>query len=255
MAIRILSHALNMVFGNLSAVLRISLVLTLISFGALYFANPQLALGVPLQNPEEILTLGYLAALIVSIVTGLWIAVAWHRFVLLEENPGAAVPPFHGTLLASYFYRGFLITLLLIFLAVILGFFIGFVSAFVFSLMGIRPSETLLNLVSAILLGIPMFALFYRISPILPAAALGEEMTFSEAMTATGKRMSTWLGLAAIVAIGGFLFSMIGSFLLGISLPLAIIWSVFYQLFAVMLNVSILTTIYGHYVEGRDLNA
>lgn len=225
----------------------------MISFGVFYYANPQLALGVEPSNPDEIFTPKVLVAFIVALVTGLWIAVAWHRFVLLEESPGAAFPPFRGSLMLSYFYRGFLIGLVVGFLGAILGLLLYFVWTFALGAFGVRPRAALVDFLMSLSVGIPMMALFYRISPILPAAALGDKMTFNEAMTATGSRMSTWLGLAAIMTVVSAILSLVALFLMGISLPVAIVWAVLQQWVMIMFNISILTTIYGHYIEGREL--
>ena len=97
------------------------------------------------------------------------------------------------------------------------------------------------------------YVLLYRLSPILPAAALGNKLSFSEAIKATKGATFSFVVLGFSLAILSILFSF--AELLFMHSPMAIMIGV-QLLFAwliFLLNLSIITTIYGHYVEGRPL--
>lgn len=94
---------------------------------------------------------------------------------------------------------------------------------------------------------------FYRASPILPGAAIGKSLTLSEAWQSTAGAS----GAIAVLVILSVLFQTLLQFLSSLLLFIPII-GVLIVVFANMLivpliNVSILTTIYGVFIEKREL--
>ena len=96
------------------------------------------------------------------------------------------------------------------------------------------------------------YVLLYRLSPILPAAALGNKLSFGEAIKATKGATFSFVVLGFFLAKLSVLFSL--AELLFIHSPTVIAIGV-QILFAwlIVINLSVITTIYGHYIEGRPL--
>jgi len=92
-----------------------------------------------------------------------------------------------------------------------------------------------------------------QISPILPAAAIGRPLQISEAWEKT--KGSGWSILVVVVLY--FVFQLALTYLVGISaqvfMPLGIAFNILVFLLLPMVTISLLTTFYGHYVEGREI--
>ena len=111
----ILVHSVRQVFGNLAAAVRISGVL----FAVIAVIS---VLGTPADPASAGSNLGLLLILaIVSVLISLWIAVAWHRYVLLREGGNTPLPAFRGDAIGRYFVNGLLVALIMIPMAVVLG--------------------------------------------------------------------------------------------------------------------------------------
>ena len=119
-------HSVRLVFSNLNAALQISLVPYAISGLAFLFLGASAISLMEAGDPAQLMQvsggvwLGLLVYGVVAILMSLWIAVAWHRYVLLEEYPTGWIPGFHGDRIGSYFMKGLLLGLL-IFGAVLLA--------------------------------------------------------------------------------------------------------------------------------------
>ncbi|MEP2716418.1 hypothetical protein [Pseudophaeobacter sp.] len=181
--------------------------------------------------------------LLVCTLFGIWAAVAWHRFVLLQEK-GGTFPAFHPQLMIRYFGKSLLVLACALFACVMIGFVVIAYS---------RRVDVLLfaGLATAWATGL---WLFYRLSPVLPASALGYYMGLERAWRATaGKSGALFLaGLllmichlaASTCAIIFFaeVHRLIGAGLFVVVQLLSLIW-----------GLCILTTIYGVTVEGREI--
>lgn len=69
----------------------------LVAFGFFAMRNvaaPSVAFGV-----------GFFSGMVVAFIATLWIAVAWHRFVLLNEAPQGLLPAFKGDRVMAYLLR------------------------------------------------------------------------------------------------------------------------------------------------------
>ena len=248
---KIFTYSLEMVFGNLRAAFRISLVLYLAqaAFG-IYFTNGygdfmrEMAGGNVTSFPPGF-WLSWTLFIAVSFVTSLWIAVGWHRYILIEENNGAIIPPFQGAQMLAYLGKSLLIGLLL-------GFAFILVSSFLSLVMGAVAGVTGVLISTFISFGL-MFYLFYRLGLILPAAAVGGAMTFSESWETTAPA-STAVGQLAVIAIGFVILTRIPQYMnYDPDSIINIVYTYVLGWITMTVGASALTTLYGVYFEGRKI--
>ena len=240
----ILVHSVRQVFGNMAAAVRISGVL----FAVIAVIS---VLGTPADPASAGSNLGLLLILaIVSVLISLWIAVAWHRYVLLREGGNTPLPAFRGDAIGRYFVNGLLIALIMIPIAVVLG--IAAATLFSEDLFNSATTEQWFGAFMAfgLIVYLPIMVVFYRLAAILPAAALGKPLPLGAAWAATrGETVAMLvLALSSVVATG---VVSIASWALPSILGLAV--GILGQWALTMVGASVLTTIYGHYMEKRDL--
>jgi hypothetical protein len=250
--IQILVHSIRQVLGNLGPALRVSLVPNLIQFAAM------LALGMSLMTSGDDLAarildgsfswLGFTAIVIVSLVCGVWIAVAWHRYVLLVEEPGF-VPTFRGDRILAYFGNSVLIVLILIIPAMIAMFIVGLIAR-PLMLGGVSPYVVT---PIAVIVFLPIAVVGLRLGAALPGIALGAGTNLSAAWEATKGDAVTFGVLTVVWWLGTTLISWLILTVFG-TVPLALMLVQFLYTWAItMIGVSILTTLYGHCIERRAL--
>lgn len=241
-SLAILRHALRMVFGNFADALKVSLVLTLAGFALLSLAAPAPQPGLesaPVMGPGE---LGmFLVGLMVNFVLGAWVAVAWHRFVLLQEYPASFLPSWRGPEVMTYIGRLLLVGAVLV--------AVGVAALLV---LAIFPFTAILGpgavLATGAITGFLLAVVSFRISLILPAAALGREMSLGESWRQTAPLALDIAGLAAIVMVFALFFGV-----LSLPGPIGLVVSFVVNWIGVMVSASLLTTLYGMTVEGREL--
>lgn len=245
MGLRIFLHSVRLVFGQLNGALRVSALLYLISTAigliALMIFMPKIVFGETTSLPWEVVIVS-----IATCVLYLWIAVGWHRFVLMDEAPkSVVVPQFHGDRMLAYFGRILQMAL------------IGALVGLVFGLAAVG-----MGLISPIIGMIGMFGLFmalmvvaYRLAPVFPAAAIGRPVNVGEAWAATSGASGTIILLAVISVIATMILDLPLQLFMGMSagVPLVIIWSSITGWIKLMVGVSIMTTLYGVYVEKRAI--
>lgn len=243
-------HSVRLVFTNLDAALKLSLVPYAISMVAFVYFGADAAAVVEsgsmaayLNTAPEI-AFNYVAYGIISGVVTLWIAVAWHRYVLLEEYPSGWLPTFHGLNVLRYFVKGFLIGLCVVGVVII--------TLFVMSLLLGWTGNFGAFLIGFSLVGIGSY-LFYRLCPALPAAAVGQSMSLSEAWEAT-KNQDQTIGILVLLVIFFSYFIQLPGKILEPSSVVATSLSLLIGWFSMMIGSSVLTTFYGHFVEGRDID-
>ena len=108
-------------------------------------------------------------------------------------------------------------------------------------------------IVVGLLVYVPMIVIVYRLSVVLPAAALEESLGIGGAWERTKGTTGTIIVLAIVSALGFIVIGLPVLFIFNPGSVPAIIWSFFTDWVAIMVGVSILTTLYGHYVEERPL--
>ena len=202
------------------------------------------------QNGEYLRGLwGYLA--LTALVT-LWVFVAWHRFVLLDEPPKGIIPAIHAK--RSLAYAGQFIKIFLIaFLAIlpIAAALVGLVIAFDTLAIGAAENPNLIaaGTVGLIFLLVPFLM---RVSMILPASAIGHPLKVREAWRQTqGSTVAIFIAIiiAAIIQLGlQFVFNFASGLpIVGFSIATLVSFVIG------MFNASLLTTLYGHYIENREI--
>lgn len=110
----------------------------------------------------------------------------------------------------------------------------------------------LMALVSSLVVFVPAVLLALRLSPLLPAAALGDSLALGDAWGATNGATGDLLVLAFLAVLASVVIDLPIYSLMGV-MPLAMTWTFITAWIKTMVGASILTTIYGHYVEGRSL--
>ncbi len=249
MGINLFAHSVRLVLGDWRNALRLSGLLYLI------YAIPSLILGLMFPagrgqtlDPEAALAMAPVAIVtgVLALVAFVWIAVAWHRYVLLDEQPQGQFPAFDGSRLFSYA----LLSLGIGILCVITGLVVGAVAGL---LMLIAPPLAfvagVLALAAALIVG-------YRLAPVLPATAISKRLGFGAAWEATKGASGAIVVLAIVSAIAALLIDL-PAILLAFAGPvgriLGLIWTLGTDWVKMLVGVSILTTLYGHYVEGREI--
>lgn len=247
--LHIFTHSVRLVFSNLGYALRVSLVLYLLQVAGQVarFINPpqmQDIDGMPMPVMDPGLAMQSLVFGILALISSLWIAVAWHRFVLAEEYPSGWLPRWHGSNMLSYLLRSLLLAILIGLAVTIAAVPFGFIA------MGLPGLAWLLPVA---MIGFGAY-LFLRLAVMLPAAALGEKMPLSEAWAATRGESDTLISLSVIVVLASFLIQLPtilngdpGSFI-------NLIYGLVVNWFATIIGISVLTTLYGHFIEKRPID-
>ncbi len=231
---KLFEHSVLMVLRNGKEALRICLVPVLLALlAALLLVGPFFNTQGQVPRPTAGLGLRFLL---------LWlIAVNWHRFVLLEEHPESWIPKISTGLALGYFGRSLLLGLLIT--AVLVPFL----------MMGLSFVRSPTNAMAfSAILGLVGSYLFFRFAAILPSGAVGKPIRMTGpggAWQSTSKEPGAIATLVVIATVVSLLIQLIGlvpGFGKGIGVALSVIFA--------MVNLSILTTLYGHYVENRPID-
>eukprot|EP01013_Petalomonas_cantuscygni_P003432 TRINITY_DN13609_c0_g1_i1.p1 TRINITY_DN13609_c0_g1~~TRINITY_DN13609_c0_g1_i1.p1 ORF type:complete len:277 (+),score=77.55 TRINITY_DN13609_c0_g1_i1:22-831(+) len=269
MSLNLLLHAIRMIANNIGEALKASVGPMAILIVALLLVAA--VLGLPLgaigeigsmgmmdadgtmqqPTPEEMMMAGKLGlftliGLVLYLFVFCWIAVTWHRYILLGEDPSWITSP-SGLPIGSYLWTSVKLVLLLIVVfvpvSIVLGLIIG-------PLM--MASPWIAGGLMFLLMGGLFSFLWLRTALGLPAAAIGEKLGIRESWSKTGSFSGQILGVALLLIamnlILGLPSLLVGANLVGALLDLIVQW------FTIMVGVGILTTLYGHIVEGRPLN-
>lgn len=250
---QIFLHSIRQVTGNLEAALRISGVLFLVQLVV------STALGVSLGGDQAALEarvtagnfplLGFFLVIVVIMVTGIWIAVAWHRYVLKLETPTSLIPAFHSDRMLSYFGNSLLLVGIAFPIALVTSLIVGLIYSGVLG--GGMPGPVGQTLISIIVF-LPVVVVIYRLSVILPGSALGEKVRLGEAWRKTAGSSGAIVLLAAVSIVAAIVINLPLMVLAPVPV-LAFAWGTATAWLKTMVGISILTTLYGHFVEGRAL--
>ena len=253
MAWNIVRHAFVIVFGNLSNAIKASLVPTLLLAGAFVgfgsIMDIQIVEGnMDLEDLSQsgVTVLAGLGLLVFAMFVFAWVTVTWHRFILKEEYPDV-VPSISGRPIWPYVARTLMITLQFMLLLIPLFILIMALANILFS-----------NIVTAAIFGVALNVLYafvwFRVAISLPSVAVGEHMGSMDAWEITSEHSRDILMMSVVIIVLNSVMSMGVATLFG-GLPLvAFILRIIVQWTTMMVGISVLTTLYGHIVEGRSLS-
>ncbi|RJE80496.1 hypothetical protein [Paracoccus sp. JM45] len=251
LAFRLLRHSVLILVHNFSAAFRIS-----IPYLVVLFASQLVMLEYRTTLSSDFATLPMwmawamvalpLAALLVYLATG----VAWHRHVLLNEAPRLMMQGRPRQVL-SYVGTGFLVALLVMVTMMILI----AVSSAMFGYHPMGYATGIVSLVVLTLFYLVITALVLRLATALPGAALRHPRPIRTAWKGTGGHMGSFLlfGLFSMVlqAVVGLSASAVIA-VTGSTVAATMVWGVM-SWGSTMLALSVLTTLWGYFIEKRDL--
>jgi len=195
--------------------------------------------------------LGFLIVLLLVLFVSGWVAVSWHRFVLLEEYP-ALLPSLSDKPIWPYVGKTLLLAIVMLIVSIPLGFVLGF------ALVPFVSDPTSAGAMIAgfgigLILGTLLSWLWLRWGLILPATAVGRPLTMSESWNAT-KPLSGAIFTAVLILIAlNLVVSLVIGLVLGDNIVTAIL-GLIVNWISLMVGISILTTLYGHVIEGRVID-
>ncbi len=243
------SHALRMFFHEPAVTLRVLMPGLLLIFassvGMAYFMPDQLWSPTLTPDQVEMIDPSALGGVALAAFAGLagyvLTAIFWHRHVLLtgEARETALFPGIGVTM--GYVWRVILVAI------------VQFLAALPILAVAGAVATALSTLLAGLLAGIVFFWIALRISLILPAAAMGRKMKIAESWNATAPMSNDLWGLAAML---GLLSAVVALVVGGMTAP-GTGTNVWLQTASYvvegLISISILTTLYGHLIEGRPL--
>lgn len=250
---RIVRHSFILLSRNFSDALKVSVGPLLIGGAliivALYVTgvSPQMILSAPQTNEAAgSAALVVLFALLVGLFVLSWVAVAWHRFILKEEYPGL-MPMLNSAHVLPYIGRSVVLALLMTMILLP----VAAVAGVVLSALGLINS-VLGGLVVGFAMGLFFTFVWLRVALVLPATAINEPISIREAWTLSNAASSDILSASVIlvglnIVVGAVLELFFGPSLIGLIVNLGVSWV------TLMIGTSVLTTLYGHLVQGRPL--
>ncbi|SFR54121.1 hypothetical protein SAMN04488005_2731 [Yoonia tamlensis] len=263
MAFQIIRHAFAMIFNNFGQALRASvgpyvllIIVAAAVFGALGSLEQLGELAVGNIQPDQIadvagpIIFAVFVLLTLAVFVSAWVAVSWHRFILLEEYSGI-LPSVTGRPIWPYVGKSMLLGLLIAVLGLLVGMVFGLV------LVPLAHAGETAAYLGAAIIGILMVAvlslMWFRMGVALPATAVGKPIKLGAAWSATSGINGTIIGIVLIIAVVTFIAGTAVQGLYGIHPALGFAVDIFVQWLTLMVGVSILTTLYGHVIEGRPL--
>jgi hypothetical protein len=250
------SHAVSSIANNVRVAFRIGwpwyaivLPVTLTIYALLTAASG--------GDPETKPVLAFFANLLIAtiaMISASSIAVNWHRYILRDEVPQGSEVLRLDDLVWRYF--GNMLTIMLVIVAVLL--IIAVPLSFIAALVNVPA----LGIAATFILGIPIAGtLFLRIAIKLPAIALGRtDFSWRDAWQASdgnNAAIFTLFVLNLLVAAGAIvavvvthaLFSLFGAVIGGI---IEITMQVIINWILTIFGITILTSLYGFFIENRD---
>lgn len=188
---------------------------------------------------------GYLPALAISAfvfcMIAAWVAMSWHRHILLKENAVAVLPKNNSSAFDGYFdvvmnfaLLAFVVFLMIKFLMVPLVPVLG---------LGGPGGEVVSIMINALLVSIVL-----RHGLVLPAAAIGRPMDMGESWRATSGYSGPIYTVALVITLVAELVGLLpGANIAAIALQITAWWA------GLILVVGVLTVLYGVRVQGRRM--
>ncbi len=249
--LQIFMHSIRQVTGNLSAALKVSGLLYAVQFVLGQFFGRSLGDQAQMRAAMEQGNYPFLSiflVLLVTLLTSVWIAVGWHRYVLREEQPGI-LPAFLGDRFLGYFGKSLLIGLIMIPIAFILG----FIATIILRPFAQEGPTLLLLIITGLVVYLPIGVVAMRLSTILPGVALEPGQSLWAGWVATKGETASFVALVLLSLAMALVLNLPSLYLFDFGSGLALVWNFVVGWFITMIGVSILTTLYGHYIEKRPL--
>lgn len=254
---KILTKSVGQIYYNFKSAVKISGAISLLGFALtatlFYFLTGDFITQLSTIEPtgRGNLKEGYWSALaltgFIHIFGATWIAVSWHRFLLLGEINPSFLPALKGRHILSYIWRTFII-----FLLIVLAMIIPVIIIAALSYAGFLPRGFIATGVP-ILSGIIAYVVLLRLSLVLPAVALDKPFSSSVSWKATKPVFGGIVFVSVVIIAISKLLDFITVFSAN-SIIAGHIWSFLSGWVMLMFSVSILTTLYGHLIEGRSLD-
>ncbi len=252
-ATAILSHALKMVFHDFAGTLRATAAGLIVVAGAAVlllsfapnFADLMISGDEAAARKFTTDNLGLALLGILGFVIGYMLLVtSWHRYVLLPDDGHHSYTPGFGILL-GYFGRSLLIGLITLIAAIPLGFIIGLVATLL--------NSVLLAQALSVLMMACLGWLALRISLILPACSIDKKLTIGESWAATDAVSFVILKLTIAIGAANVLIGFLQTALFGTTGIVAGSIGVAVSVLFTLISASVLTTLYGTLIEGREI--
>ena len=250
-AIRIFTHAFSMVFRDIGATLRA----TWLGVAMIAGAAVGLIVVAPAQFSQFVLQTGdgsfdvpnvglVLLAFLVMVIGYLVMVISWHRFVLLPGGQRTDnFAPSVGILL-GYVGRSILLGLLMLLLVIPVFIPVGMIAA--------ATGSLVLSAIATIPALAVIVWVFLRLSLILPACTISHDLKITESWRATKPLSGTIAVLTVVMVLLDFVINQALGALPATNIlvgMIAVVTSVLYAL----VSASVLTTLYGIAVEGREI--
>jgi hypothetical protein len=242
--LQIFMHSVRQVLGNLVPALQLSAVLYGVQVVIVSLLGGGGMGASPGEGPNVVLAL--IAGLVV-LITGLWIAVGWHRYVLLNEQP-SIVPPVHMDRLVAYLIKMVIIIVILIIPALAVG-----VIAAPFSQKALFAGPFVFAVFSGVL-ALPLIVLFLLFSAALPGTAVGGQSGLNAAWYATKGDIGSIIVVALLLSAMSVVFDLLAFYVFSMIPMGLLLWGIVSGWVKTMVGISVITTLYGHYVENRALS-
>lgn len=247
----IFKHALTMVLRNWKQAFKLgALPMGIIVVVGVVFSRTHMdsfvATGL---NEFEVTAQGGAAGLafflgwIISMFCVLWAMVNWHRYVILEEYPDGWVPPLHADRIFGYLGRILLLVLVMFVVMIPIG-----IGAAIFS--AIAPPLAVVFMAVAY---IAVIILMYRLVVIMPAAAIGKPIGLKEALEATKGANLDIAVLLVTLFLANVAVQLVGLLIAYFVPVVGLVALAACGFILALTGVSVLTTFYGHYIEGRPI--
>ncbi|KIN64575.1 putative membrane protein [Sulfitobacter noctilucicola] len=257
-ALAILAHALRMLLFDVPTTIRVLLPAMGIVMGcslAIAMLSPDALLlitGEPeaITPPPSSSLLVFFGLGIVGLLGYALMAILWHRHVLLNgAEKTEALRPDAGVFF-GYIWRAIVVGILQMIAMIPVTIALGLVGMTISS--NGNPSG-LAGLIFAILGSVAFVWLALRLSVVLPSAAVGRGMRVMESWALT--RQSGWplLGLALLLTGLNVLITAVTGPILPSEDVLSVVVQTAIFIIEGLVFISVLTTLYGHLVEGRSL--
>jgi hypothetical protein len=189
--------------------------------------------------------------MLVSVLLFAWAAAAWHRFILLEERPTKPWPSLPLRTLGHFILETLWVAVLIFAVIMLASFISGVILGFAATITKQPPGWIALGLSLAVAL--PILTVTLRLAVNLPKAAVEGPKDIS-VWDATADELPMFIALLVVLtALRLGSSTVLGSLGLTPMSAEGFVAVALVESLLAILSLSIITTLYGHYVEDRPL--